>query len=691
MQDEKNRTATATGNVAILYRDLEIHSDRLEMDEDREEARMTGNVRIVAKNQVFTGEEITVNLKDSRWEFHKGRGEISPRYFEPGTVLEPIYVRGEKVAGSENRVEASSGLVTTCDLADPHYSIRARKITVIPDDKIIVRNAGFYLGEKRVFSVHTFSVSLKPFARRRIPILPYWGVNDAEGYFLKTTYQYMATEKQLGTLYMDFMQKRGIGTGVQQDYTLDSGGGSAYVYHLQDRDTGNTELDARLQHRQELPFDVLADFSLNASRNDLYSQNSNMLNTDLSLRRNVDGTNVQLGLHERRSNSDYSDSASRNVNFRVTHQATPDTTVTLSEDYRYFDFISGSAADQELDSRLEVKNRGKWLDWTFRMEQREDLDGADYSGDDLSYYLNRVPEVELQTDSLRTKHEVFGMFPAGLKLGFGQFKEFPEHTSLYRANLDLKLDNYMKTYGDDTSLTLSGAFQQSFYSDNSAQYVVNYRSELKRQLDRHWSGTVTYSRQAPSGFTPFRFDYSRAFDSVDSVLQYNLGDRMRINFSAGLDLSQDIYRDAILRYQFIPNETYYFSLSTGYDINNSEFRDVLTRFKLFHKDRLNFNVTTRYNPVTDDLSRVNAYLDWRVGERWGIQALSGYNGFTRDFDYNQVKVRRTFHDWHAFLTYDDQRREMRFDLALKAFPFFDTRFGVGESGELLDTSGGEIY
>ncbi len=40
-------------------------------------------------------------------------------------------------------------------------------------------------------------------------------------------------------------------------------------------------------------------------------------------------------------------------------------------------------------------------------------------------------------------------------------------------------------------------------------------------------------------------------------------------------------------------------------------------------------------------------------------------------------------------TYDGQRKELRFDLAIKAFPFADTRFGRNEFSESFDPVVGE--
>jgi hypothetical protein len=53
----------------------------------------------------------------------------------------------------------------------------------------------------------------------------------------------------------------------------------------------------------------------------------------------------------------------------------------------------------------------------------------------------------------------------------------------------------------------------------------------------------------------------------------------------------------------------------------------------------------------------------------------------KELSFNQVRVTRDLHCFNLYATYDQQRKEFRLDLALKAFPFVDTRLGRTDLGE----------
>ena len=60
-------------------------------------------------------------------------------------------------------------------------------------------------------------------------------VQPSEGWFIKTAYNYYRHAESYGTVHLDYMQKKGIGTGVDHTYydRGSSGKGEISVYRLQ--------------------------------------------------------------------------------------------------------------------------------------------------------------------------------------------------------------------------------------------------------------------------------------------------------------------------------------------------------------------------------------------------------------------------------------------------------------------------
>ena len=74
-----------------------------------------------------------------------------------------------------------------------------------------------------------------------------------------------------------------------------------------------------------------------------------------------------------------------------------------------------------------------------------------------------------------------------------------------------------------------------------------------------------------------------------------------------------------------------------------------------------------------------------------LAPASGYDGYGKSFDFSQIRITRDLHCFNLYATYDGQRQELRFDLAIKAFPFADTRFGRNQFSEGFDPFVGDVH
>lgn len=683
-------TLTASGHVVVKVREVEVHGDRLVVDLKTNMANLSGHVELRAHGQTIRGGQVTLNLKTGRWTSRQAQVTLSPDFFVQG-VAKPLFAKGTSFVGSEKELVVRQAAATSCDLKDPHYRLEARQVFIYPDDKLVAKRVRFMVGHTTVASLPSYVISLKP-RRRRQQLVPILGYNEVEGAFAKTSYNYLATEAGMGVLYLDLMQKRGVGVGVEHEYRAGPYWGVAYLYGLRDRRTGATEFNARLHHTQHLSDILDAQLRLDFTRNNAYyARAASNLNAELTLRRQTDTAQSTFTLRQQRSTG-FGTRTNITSSFQHQQRFSSHLSTNFRANFRKNDLGVGLAADQELNSLLEVLNHDKRLDLLCRVEDRLDLDGSAYQGDNSLYAFERLPEIILRSDTTRLgRGRLFGMFPVRAETSVGKYRELPAQTHLTRTYFRADLQPYRKAVTGSSELRVGGSFRQTLYSNDTAQYVLNYYSELDNELSRDWNLRLGYRKQRPAGFTPFRLDFASRYESADLRLSFNQNDRQQFSLSGGYDFERRRYRDMIFRYQLMPNDTYYLSLSGGYDLENGEFRDFLTRLELRRHERFSLDLNTRYSPRLGQLTRINAYLYCKPHRFWEFEALSGYNGFTNHFDFNQIKVTRDLHCWQAFLTYDQQRREFRLDLALKAFPAFDTRFGVGQSGQGLNTSVGQVF
>ncbi len=298
--DLKTDRVTATGNVTVQADQVEMRGDRAEVDLKTNLATISGNVEVHVEGQTIRGESVTLDLKSREWHSDSARVTLDPEFFQEG-VAQPLYASGGSFTGVAAETTANTAKTTSCDREDPHYVLVAQTVHIYPEDKLVAKNVKFQVGHTTIVRVPSYTISLKQ-RRRRQSLVPVVGYNDIEGAFAKTSYNYRADEAGLGTLYLDLMQKRGVGLGVEHEYRADPFWGVAYVYGLRDRQTGATELNARIQHDQVLSDELDAQLNLNYTRNNAYffSSSSN-LNAELNLRRQVESGQSALSIRRQTS------------------------------------------------------------------------------------------------------------------------------------------------------------------------------------------------------------------------------------------------------------------------------------------------------------------------------------------------------------------------------------------------------
>ena len=123
--------------VSIDYRDLTLKGTKVTVDTETDEAQFEGEVRLEGRGQELTGEGLRVRLRERSWRAERAFTTLSPEYFE-GNVVEPLYLRGVNLRGSRDLITVESPTFTSCDLAQPHYSIRARKAEIRPGELSLI-------------------------------------------------------------------------------------------------------------------------------------------------------------------------------------------------------------------------------------------------------------------------------------------------------------------------------------------------------------------------------------------------------------------------------------------------------------------------------------------------------------------------------------------------------------------------
>ncbi len=181
----KNKKIFLYGNAKILYKDIKIEAGFIEIDWNTNVITAKPKLDTLGKKiqipffkegeESFNAEEIKYNLKSKK-------GIIKQIKAKEGEG----FILGNKVKKTENDIlYLKNGDFTTCDHDKPHFSIRSKKIKVIPGEKIITGPA--YL---RLFNFPTplaLPFGYFPNNQKKSTglIFPSYGESANLGFFLK--------------------------------------------------------------------------------------------------------------------------------------------------------------------------------------------------------------------------------------------------------------------------------------------------------------------------------------------------------------------------------------------------------------------------------------------------------------------------------------------------------------------------
>lgn len=157
------------------------------------------------------------NLDTQRGKITKGKTSIEEGYYQGATVLktedEPLYV--------------NDGIFSTCDLDEPHFCIEAKRMKVIPGDRVFAQDLVLKVMDIPLLYIPSLFVSIEEGERRSGWIIPGfanykskswgWGLEDM-GYYWAPNDYYDAR------ILFDFYDGLGVVAELRQRY--------AWKYHI---------------------------------------------------------------------------------------------------------------------------------------------------------------------------------------------------------------------------------------------------------------------------------------------------------------------------------------------------------------------------------------------------------------------------------------------------------------------------
>ncbi len=706
--DEK---VIATGNVKAVYQDFTVTGDTMEADLNTNIAVFKGPVKLITKQATVEGKDLTLNLKTREWSLDEAKSQVSTASIRnsvqevtSGTAGKdekgaPAFLHSATLRGNPKGIALTSGTFTTCDLDHPHYFFSAKDMEIYPDNKVIAHRATMVGLDKKLISLGTLVIPIRGLKQNLVPSI---GSSAEEGAFLKAAYAYTATEHSQGYLKFDLMQKRGLGLGLEHTLSSKLATSQASLYFLADRQIGGNNITGYLRHQQKLgalDLNLTANYRTN---NYLYFPQSTSQDWQAALSHITSNVNTAMTYRTSKTTG-YGISTTDTASLRHTQQFSKTLSGILSLDLRKYLSTGMTAADRELNSDIELRQRADKYDLALITTKRTDLDKNAYTGDSYYSNLDRLPELTFSTDSYRLGKKSFFGLPSRLQISAGRYAEnqllgaTPASVVRNRLLLQWDLLGQNVDIGSKNELNVTAGFRQAYYAQDQMQYVLKMGTALTTRFNDYLKSRISYYYQKPEGYSPFRFDYTGKYNYTRAVLDYQDSEKLRWSLSSGYNFGQDKYpwQDISLRLTAHPSTNYAYAFSTGYDLNRSQWRNLVGQFRVLSGDRLAFDIGARYDLAAGQIGLARGRVDVPIGKKWRIEGITSWNGITKKFDYKAFRLTRDLHCWEAAIVYTEEPgsfndRGISLEFKIKAFPTQD-RFGIGQYGQAVDTSMGDYY
>jgi lipopolysaccharide assembly outer membrane protein LptD (OstA) len=203
--DPETGIVTVTGDVNIVYGDVEIRCGSARYNQTTGEVVAKDGVTIWRAGTIYRGDSITYNSVS---------GEMSGQNVVSGMVAGPnmVFYKAEDFQSKgklENQIDATVVNLTSHDVQNPNFHLGAKEMTVYPGDHMVMRHVKIYGGDTPFFWLSRYTQSLEENGLSFSP-----GYQSRWGAYLLTRYAVMHGDHTMARYKVDLRSRRGIAAGV---------------------------------------------------------------------------------------------------------------------------------------------------------------------------------------------------------------------------------------------------------------------------------------------------------------------------------------------------------------------------------------------------------------------------------------------------------------------------------------------
>lgn len=649
-----------TKNVIVTYKNMRLTSDYAEVYTDKKIAYAEGHVVLKKGSQTLKGPQ-------GEYDFTAHQGS-----FPKGTYInQPFYGYAEEMDQlSEEKIVLQDAYITTCPYVNTaehehHFDIKAKSVTVYPNDKIVAKNVKVRILGKPVFWLPILSIPLRD-GHSPFHLQP--GHSSQDGYYALASKRYSINENIGGKVHLDYRSKHGWGFGNDNDYNSELLGKGMFKAYI-------TEDDNAPNHKFPNPYD-------NKHENTRYR---------FSWRheKQIGRTNILAEYNNLSDKYLLKDFFQREYR----EEADPETylNITHNED-NYGVFVN-------LEKRINhfVDAIEKLPEVRFNWNNQEIKDSNVYYKNETSVINFNRKRAHSGVDDDVVRVDTFHEFSYPVKVGFLAMKpylntryDYYSKNSLGKENInrfafgggiDLNSKFYRIWDVNTNFLNLDINQVRHIFEPNVKYEFVRLRTVLPEHLYKMDSIDYLDDKDTVKVGMENRLQTKRMFGNSERTV-----DLVSFNSYLTYDYHSEEQGGSAFLYwenelEFRPYRWMTAAIDFQYDVPNDQFHNFDLDLSVHQDRKWRFDVQQRFLKEGSKILTLDGM--YKINDLWGI------GGYMRtEFDERnvieewEVRATRDLHCWFLDFGYnvrnsdiDSSNRELFFQLTLKAFPEYPLKSG----------------
>jgi LPS-assembly protein len=237
----------ATGNVSLIYGELRVFADRVELDPESGIGVASGYVRLRTPEDSMEAARLDFELTSERGVLYNSSGIVAQSYVVAGERIERLGPRALLV---------HKGRLTTCTAPVPDWEFRAREARIGLGEYVTLKDPSFWVRGVPVFYVPYAILPLKD--KRTTGFLPpKVGASRRDGAVIGTEFFWAMTDWIDTTLGLEYLSEKGWRPEGEFRYAIDPlSDGQVQGSFIHEQDTGEERWKVFVQQRQEFGWGV---------------------------------------------------------------------------------------------------------------------------------------------------------------------------------------------------------------------------------------------------------------------------------------------------------------------------------------------------------------------------------------------------------------------------------------------------